>query len=355
MPRKPISISDLETQLDPNQRITEAEVNRLSAIIKSIALAISQNEYVSEHEKNIFCSAVGNTIEIGKTISDFSICNNYKLKILYPTYAHHLYEGVQFFKINSDALRTAIMARAFDFKNLDIKKYVSPVTKEEVTKDLSYLYAQADLWEQTILITNHSDELLQIASKETRKQLKDLEAEIPIHEKGTHQSKIRKRGVLLLQRYIYQMCLEVKEAMGVSSYSMRLNTVDIEFTLHSLYHIVSRHYAGGVRQFNTGKSFVTGHFVPRELHMDLGRLISDIDFSGVYAKDSIEKIAIDFKGRTYRIWIQDAIKQIPGKGNVTYKRVETFYPVTDIKELTDLSNNYVATKVNNDLKVYCKK
>jgi len=74
--------------------------------------------------------------------------------------------------------------------------------------------------------------------------------------------------------------------------------------------------------------------------------LATIDESKLLVGRSIDKIAFQYKSVDYLVWSSEKIKSIKGKGNTVYRRLETFYAVSDADEKTRLHMNYNLIKIN---------
>jgi hypothetical protein len=133
-----------------------------------------------------------------------------------------------------------------------------------------------------------------------------------------------------------------------------LNGKVIEINEFSIIHILSRHFAQTTKPLNQ-KSFHIEDIVPRYLNKQLKNIFDDIDSSNSLNDKAINKIAFQYKNIDYMIWINERTKQIPGKGNIQFNRLETFYPVVDKADIEDLKENYTLEIINEELKVYVNK
>jgi hypothetical protein len=135
---------------------------------------------------------------------------------------------------------------------------------------------------------------------------------------------------------------------------IQLNGYDIEINEYSIVHILNRHYSE-ITKPNSSKSFHIEDFKPKYLNKQIGTIFQEINNSGFYKNISINKLSFNYKNIDYTIYINQKTKQIKGQGNVSYLRLDTFYPITDQKELKELTNKYDLMKVNEELGVYIEK
>lgn len=291
---------------------------------------------MTEHEKDFFCMGLKISLNNDGEIDDFPCCDNHKFKYLYLTYYRDFTGGSSYQKLKGLSLYS--------------------VEPKEVQRDLKYLHSKSEEWKDIIQKTNHKNLLLQETCTETRNELKQLseiqEVKSGYWRKGSHLYKYKEMAILLHSKFIYCTALEVFEEQSPDDMTMKINGLTIEFTEYSLLHVLNRHYAAIIKPYNTGKSFHNMNFKPRLLNRQIKDIIHEIDTSKKLASFPIDKIGFEYKKTTYLIWISERTKSIKGKGNVKYYRIDTFYPVTDLPELSKLTSKCDLVKLSNDLSVF---
>ena len=325
------NIEDLDLKND-----SEEEQIRTRKIFEDLKVKAQKGEELTEHEKDFFCQGVKlSQLDDGK-IEDYNCCGNFKFKHTYLSYFHDLTGYGSYQKVRGTELYTP--------------------QRPEIENDLKFLESDVSQWNATISKTNHSDDLLQQISKETRNDLKTIEKNKGrlLFRRDKAKYMLNKRATLLQSKYIYCMALQIFEMFDKQEFIIQLNGFNIEINEFSIIHIVNRHYSE-ITKSNPTKSFHNEDFEPRYLNKQLGVIFNQIDESGIYQGQSINKIAFKYKNVDYQIWINERDKQIKGKGNVKYNRLETFYPITDTSELSKLNSDFALTKINDDLSVYIKK
>lgn len=314
---------------------SEEEQKRTRTIFEYLKNKILKGEEVSEYEKDFFCIGVRlSQLNDGK-IEDYECCENFKFKSLYLSYFQDLTGLGEYQKIRGT------------------ERY-NP-TQAEIKLDLKYLKAKALEWKKTIEKTNHSDELLQQISKETRNDLKEIEKtkrKLPFR-KDREKSALYNLRTLLRSKFIFCMALQIFELFDNEEFVLRLNGEEIEINEFSIIHIISRHYSE-ITKSNPERSFHNKDFEAKYFNKQLGKIFKKIDESGFYIGKSIESILFKYKNVNYQVWVKERIKQIKGKGNVKFNRLETFYPVKEPKELSKINSEYELKKINDDLSVYIK-
>jgi len=327
----PYKIDDLSIRNNSKE-----EQIRTRAIFEDLKSKAIDGDDLTEHEKDFFCQCVKlSQLDDGK-IEDYDCCSNYKFKQTYLSY----FQNLTGFGIYQKVRGTEIY---------------NPERKE-IDNDINYLKNVAYNWSSIISKTNYSQQLLQHISKETRNDLKDIEKSkgILLFRRDKEKYVLNKQRTLLRSRYIYCMALQIFEIFDKKEFVLQLNGNDIEINEFSIIHIINRHYSE-LTKANPTKSFHNEDFEPQYLNKQLGEIFKTIEGSGKFRDCSINKIAFKFKGIDYQIWINEREKQMKGKGNVKFNRLETFYPITEMAELLKLSTDFEFSKINDDLGVYIEK
>lgn len=335
-------MNDMAFQID-ELRIkdnTEVEQKRLRKIFEAIKERAIKQEQITEKEKDFFCLAVKISQDNDGTWEDFPWCDNYKFKTLYLTYFHDLSGGSTFYKVNGTT--------------------IYKVNPNEAQQDLQYLYDKSDEWDLVVQKKNHSAQLLQQISAEARnKELKNLnnlpEFKNDPNTKGSFRYIFKRRAILLQSKYLYCIALEFFETLKPSDLLFEVNSIQIEFNEFSLVHILNRHFSEVVKQYNTKKTFHNEDFKPKILSVQLKEILRDIDASKLLWGKSIDKIGFQQNGIDYLIWTKEREKAVKGKGNIPYRRLETFYPLLDAKEKNNLISACELISINKTLSIYVPK
>jgi len=132
-------------------------------------------------------------------------------------------------------------------------------------------------------------------------------------------------------------------------YSLWLNGDEILFDFKACSHILARHFAHGKKTYKADQDHFYSVFDPFHLHLDLEQIYKAIDQSCLYLKDDIQNITIRKKGQLYKI-----ITRNHNYGSFIKKRIVTFYPLSKVSELSNLSRDYKEKMVTDDLSVFVK-
>jgi hypothetical protein len=316
---------------------TIAEQVRTRKIFEVLKAKAIKQEILTEQEKDFFCLGLKLSSLNDGVWEDYSCCDNYKFKNLYLTYFRDLTGGTAFLKVSGMT--------------------VYKVEANEAQQDLQYLYDKSDEWDLVIQKPNHNGQLLQQISAETRNDLKNL-SNLPEFNndpfiKGSFKYIFKKRAILLQSKYIYCIALEIFENLKPADLLLEINSIQIEFNEFSLVHILNRHFAEIAKQFITNKSFHNEDFKPRILSVQLKEILHDIDCSKLLVGKSIAKIGFQQNGIDYIIYTSEKEKSVKGnKGNIIYRRLDTFFPVTETTEYNNLISTSKLITINQTLSVY---
>ncbi|GAF05967.1 hypothetical protein [Saccharicrinis fermentans] len=311
------------------------EQERTRAIFEDLKAKCIAGESLTEHEKDFFCTGVETSLLDDGKLSDYSCCNNYRFKTIYLTY---------FLDLSGQSV--------YQKPNKGNSRIVPP---EETLRDINYLINNTKEWLKIIEKANHTSELLNQISKETRSQLKEIEKSRGklLFRADKQRHLINRRKILLQAKYIYLMALQIFEMFDKTEFVLSLNGQDIELNEYSIIHILSRHFSE-ITKVTTDKSFHIEDFEPKYLNKQIGQIFNDIDNSGLFDGQPIDKIAFRYKGIDYLIWTKKKVKHVKGKGEVEYNRLETFYPVERQIDLQELNDNYSLQEVSAELSVYVR-
>jgi hypothetical protein len=317
---------------------SEEEQLRTRKVFEDLKEKASNGETLLQREKDFFCTCLKLSQWDDGEIKDFETCKDYEFKDLFLTYFHNNLEG-PFVKVH--------------------KMQVVEVSEDEKIKDFAYLMKVSDQWLKQIEINNHSDQILQELAIETRRDLKDLNQKFSglnrIFRRQKDEFRLKKDKLILQSKFIYLLVKSVIENNESQDFEIPFSNETIEFTVYSLVHIASRHYAHAIKQ-NDDKTYHYDHFFPTELHVDLRNILLEIDKLNLVDINKTDNIIFKFKGVNYRLYIQKKYKQVKGiKENIQIFRVQTFYPLYSEESLQMLSNEYMENKINDDLTLYVYK
>jgi len=319
-------ISELDFKGD-----TTAEQNRTRRIFETLRTKARQNEYLSEHEKEFFCQGLVLSLHNDGKLEDYICCDNRKFKFLYLVHYHDLSGASPVYKPNKLLLK------------------VTQIGNEEKQEDLKYLYSKSNEWKEVINRLNHREVLLQEVSKETRIELSNnLSRPSAFSEKEIEQQ------ILLKSKFLYCIALKLFEKIGREDLILELDGQKIEINEYSIIHILNRHFAAKTIYYDTKKSFHNEDFEPQILNKQLKEILYQIDISKTYEGLSLDNIAFQYKETDYQIWTGIKKKHAQGK-EIEFRRLNTFYPITDVDEKSKLYQSRQAIKITENIQVYIPK
>lgn len=214
-------------------------------------------------------------------------------------------------------------------------------------RDLLLLNKSFIEWEQVIKITNHSSELLQNVSTETRHHLKLIDRYCKNSFIGNNRRNYLRKSLILHSKYMFRMVEEYYEEFPDKQYfDIEGNSivVDSYFFIHTLF----RHYGQIIKEYQVGKSYHKEGLDYKNLPNEVLRIIDSYSQVSNGQFDG-QKIYFNHNGEVYAIWFRKVKRNISPGVFVEDYRVQTLYPVelsTDLKKLNDIyqihskSNNY---------------
>jgi hypothetical protein len=203
-------------------------------------------------------------------------------------------------------------------------------------------------WEEQVKITNHSEKLMQIVSKEARDTLK----KVIFNQLREYlfQYKNRKIKICAFSKCVY---IKVKSfSLDLRPISVQLGGQYIDIDEYSLVHIYFRHFAELVKPFDTGdKSFFSETVHYDDLPYFLQRVFTKINGLGLPILHNFYDLNFRIQGIDYKVYFKKVTKQVAGDGNIYKYRVNTFYPIESEKDRNKLKGYHLA-EIDSDLSVY---
>lgn len=308
---------------------SEKEQTRARNIFLDLKDKVSKDIELTEHEKVFLWTALKITqIPNDGLWSDFPILESEQFKYLYLSYVNYLTEGGGIVKTHHG-------------------KYYIPA-QDEINIDLDFLKSSAAEWESIVNITNHQDLLLQETSTECRTQIRDLDKQLKDGTISEPKHKDAKFFSILLSKYIYYFIRKAYEKAELEDFAMTLNGIEIEFTEYSFIHILTRHFAKSARIHDMNKTFHNLNFNPECLSRQVKKIIRTIDNSRIYLNQNIDSIYFTYNNTHYVLWTALKNKAVKNKGNITYRRIQSLYPIDHIPV------GYSKKKIGGKLFVYFK-
>lgn len=321
--------ADLENRND-----TPAEKERLRAIYDDLVARGTTGIPLSAIEQ---AHVQAGLRFLGEPLGKYPFAEEARFKEIYLTYFHDITGGSRYFKTDGRGNRRI-------------------VPRVERDADLQYLIEEAEKWERLIQPGGHTDLLLQEATKEAkadRKTLDKLEniAGRPGHS-GTNYYKYKVWGLYLRSRWMYLFAKEILENTDPRDCFYQFSGETIEFTEFSLMHILNRHFAELTKQFESGKDYHPEDFKPRILTTQIKAIVEAIDKTGLFTPRPQTEINLKFEGIIYQLWATMQKRNIPGMGIIPYKRLQSFYPVSDPAVLAKLTIGFREIAISTTLSVF---
>lgn len=315
-----------------------AEQVRTRKIFEELKKRAIAGKSLLEREKRFLCFGLKiSYIEKDGKPEDFKFCDDFIFRELYLTYFHNNLSG--------------------PFHKAKRGKIVE-VTQKEQIQDFKKLQAFSNKWQKEIEKTNHKDQVLQELASETRKDLKELDKKYPRivrrFRKQQDKYRLQKDKIIMQSKFIYHLTKSVIEDYDKSEFEIPFSGQTVELTIYSFVHIISRHYSEHIKD-KLDKTYHYDHFYPKELHLDLRNILKEIDKLNRIDINNTDNIIFEYKNVVYHLWIQKKIKQVKGKGNVSFNRIQSFYPIYDKDKISAIESDYEKVELNENLKVYIEK
>jgi len=241
--------------------------------------------------------------------------------------------------------------KLFILRNEQIPKVLVPLYRA-TEKDHIYYIGLVSEWNQTVNKRNHSDQLLQVVSAETREELRNLRKRYSIFSRtfSSRDYQARKFKLLEWSKYRYIIIKEIFElSIKADHYKLYLNGQEIIFDYYSFAHILTRHFAHVMKTYETEKSHFTQDVYHKEVHLKLEEIFKEIDISGVYSKSSIEEINIRYNNNLYKIF-----NDYEMQGSKKILRLNSFFPIEEKRMLIRLETEFEEKKISDRLSIFLK-
>lgn len=313
---------------------TKAEHERLRNMFDDLVERGKSGEILSMAEQDFVFHGI---TYFNENPNNFPYVDEARFKYLYLTYAFDITGGSAYLKTRGGE--------------------VVQVPLLEKEHDLGYLIEKAENWGTKIISDRHRDPLMQVVATEFRSEKKELDASLNICGRpalvGSFYYQYKLWGTYLRARIVYIYTKEIFEEILPADCIYSLCGETIEFTQYSMVHILNRHFAESTKQFNSGKDYHLEDIIPWIMPKQIQNIIFEIDKSGLLTKQFATEINLRYKGQIYQLWASIQSKQVKGlKGNINYKRLDSFYPASAPSVLDKLKSFYTEIKVNDDLSVF---
>jgi hypothetical protein len=153
--------------------------------------------------------------------------------------------------------------------------------------------------------------------RETKEEIRNLKKVIPNHDRPGKAKSLYDQKYFELLAWSKFRHISVKKifenSIKADYYTFSLNGKPILFDPYSQAHILARHYAHGIKQYNSLKDHFYDTFAHTDLHLRIEELFNKIENSGFYKNDPIEEINFRYKGVLYKIYINEQAQSIKGQ------------------------------------------
>ncbi len=266
-----------------------------------------KGETLTLREADILCSSLR-----PENRSQYSICDDKRFTWLYLS---HFDAG-----INGYSLHTNEQDQLNDFAT----KWEAKIWADEMSADRIYI--------------------------ETRKETRDTIKKMRKSLDGLCQSEIaqKEKEIILRSKNTYIKVKRVLENLGANELNLTMSGEEVHIDEFTLIHSFFRHYSELTKQFDDKKSYFTPEIPTEQLPTILrDNILKPIEESGVFWHNLPQSIFIKYFGRLYRIYFNS--KPLDN-GNKTVKRVNTFFPVDQEKDL-QASKKYSYRSIGQNLYV----
>lgn len=206
-------------------------------------------------------------------------------------------------------------------------------------------------WKAEILDDRHDTDRLYIeVRKETRLTIKSMKSQ---NSSLSSAELVHKENEIFLRsKNIHIKIKRLLEGLGTSTLKLNIGGEEVHLDEFTLIHSLFRHYSELTKQYNDKKSYFTPEIPIEEFPTIVKeRILGPISEDGAFENSLPKSIFLKYYGRLYRLYFED--KSIEN-GHSTVKRVNTFYPVDQDKDI-EASKNYFFKKLNAHLSVGIEK
>jgi hypothetical protein len=250
-------------------------------------LSLAEEEYTCSFLAVSHAEGDGSFLDL----HELSYCKNYSFTGCYLAYQNNL-EGL------------LVARNAF-----------GPIAPDIIAKDIVFLEEQYQEWKRIIRITNHSDALLQHVAKEARNHLKNSEKFARNSMMGERLRNAFLKAVVLHSKYLYLKIREFYQELRASEQMMHICGHEIVIDSFAFYHVLFRHFAPRATRYQNDASYFTDQTIkPENLPNHIIYFLTE-----------------------YAIWFKDAERHVGGAARPIL-RLQTFYPVTQPRELEYVAN-----------------
>jgi hypothetical protein len=299
--------------------------DKAKPLIEELLQRFHEGEELTLAEEEYACSILS-ILRNDKGAYQFNIrgldgCKNHRFNRTYLLYAHDL-----------------------DGKG-NIWDYNGHISNANKQNDVDFLVKEYAEWKAAINGKKTGDKLLSYVIDETQHQLKMhskycLANGIPDDEEAYGE-----KSIFLHSKFVFLLVKEFYQDFGKEDILINWYGNQVLIDQFCFVHTLFRHYASGVKDYQTGKSY---HFDQSILYKDLPEFL--IRFVKSFGKNNPrtafngKSIDLVFRRKKYSMWFRPITIFKEGAG-YDYLRLQTFYPVEQLRDKMRL-NKLKKVKIN---------
>ena len=202
-------------------------------------------------------------------------------------------------------------------------------------QDTDFLEAEYRAWRTQMLAHQQSSAMLQHVAAEVKKHLVDINAFAKRTKQGSRLHEAAVKEIVLHSKYVLHFVEAYYQELGATEQTITFAGGKIVVDSYAYVHILFRHYSQGVKPYQSGKSY---HFDVDFDHTNLPSFLVDIiasyfrNLPNSIIRD--DRILVRVRGTLYAMWFRKMTRSLRGNEKEVYYRLQTFYPVTEQKDLS---------------------
>jgi len=242
------------------------------------------------------------------------------------------------------------------FNNLDgllpVKNWNRIVTGTEKNRDIQMLESHHLQWKKTIEITDHSDNLLQNVSVETRHHIKEIKKFCKNEFLGSNKERALIKSMILQSKFFFRNVQVYYEENNQREF-YQIDGKKVVIDSFGFIHILFRHYGQLIKEHQFQKSYHIEGLDYKNLPKEMIAIIT------AYSKISSgqfdgKKIYLKIKEKIYCICFREIKTNVKDRGTISEFRLQTFYPLEDTKKLLKITKNFSNEIESGDFVFYFK-
>ena len=201
-------------------------------------------------------------------------------------------------------------------------------------QDTDFLEAEYRAWRAQMLGHQQGSAMLQHVAAELKKHLADLDVFAKRNKQGSRLHEAAVKEIVLHSKYVLHFVEAYYQELGATEQTVTFAGGKIVVDSYAYVHILFRHYSQGVKPYQSGKSY---HFDVAFDHTNLPNFLVDIiasyfrNLPGSSIRD--DRMLVRVRGTLYALWFRKMTRSLRGNVKEIYYRLQTFFPVTEQKDL----------------------